>query len=172
MGEKLDGIGLADKSDLGGQDPDVREELIRSAVKFLRDPKVQKSTLNKKVAFLESKGLTAYEIQASLSRATPTKKAAEKEDFLEDSLLESSEHPVGAAMHPGYSYPPRVVQASSTWKDYFITSVVFGAVGYSLYGLAQVIYSSIFLLIYLPDFHHPTPQMAFRRRSGTGTPKA
>ncbi|KAJ2583641.1 peroxisomal membrane protein pex14, partial [Coemansia sp. RSA 1804] len=40
----------------------LREDVIESAVRFLTDPKVQSSTLAKKISFLETKGLTTGEI--------------------------------------------------------------------------------------------------------------
>ncbi|KAJ3111635.1 peroxisomal membrane protein pex14 [Phlyctochytrium bullatum] len=46
-----------------------REETIELAVRFLKDPKVQQSTLAKRIAFLESKGLTAEEIEEAVNRA-------------------------------------------------------------------------------------------------------
>ncbi|EGF83083.1 hypothetical protein BATDEDRAFT_85742 [Batrachochytrium dendrobatidis JAM81] len=49
-----------------------REDLIASAVKFLRDPKVQSAPLAKRIAFLETKGLTSGEIETALFRATST----------------------------------------------------------------------------------------------------
>lgn len=47
-----------------------RSELLRNAVLFLTDPKVQSSTLASKIGFLESKGLTEGEIQDALRQAT------------------------------------------------------------------------------------------------------
>lgn len=46
-----------------------REGLINSAISFLKNPSVVSSPLAKKIAFLESKGLTASEIQIALNRA-------------------------------------------------------------------------------------------------------
>ncbi|KAJ9060018.1 peroxisomal membrane protein pex14 [Entomophthora muscae] len=130
MSDNSENSSLLGQTNSSAQESDVREELIVSAVSFLRDPKVQKSTLNKKVAFLESKGLTAFEIQTALSRSS-AKQPAGRENFLDDSLLESNEQ------HSNFLQTPQIVQESSTWKDYFITSIVFGAVGYSVYGLTQ-----------------------------------
>ena len=46
-----------------------REDIIQSAVKFLKDPKVASSPLAKKIAFLESKGLSSEEIEEAVSRS-------------------------------------------------------------------------------------------------------
>ena len=47
----------------------LRTELIETAVKFLTDPQVTKSSLSRRLAFLESKGLTAAEIEVAVKRA-------------------------------------------------------------------------------------------------------
>jgi peroxin-14 len=46
-----------------------REDLVNSAVSFLRDPSVASSPLDKRIAFLQSKNLTQEEIDVSLARA-------------------------------------------------------------------------------------------------------
>jgi peroxin-14 len=93
---------------------EIRQDLVSSAVGFLRDPKVQEAPLTKRVAFLESKGLTQAEIQAAISQSTSTSAA-----------------PV---------IPPRGAVAAEpmTWKD-----VSFGILGvsglvYGAYVLLQV----------------------------------
>ncbi|TPX30997.1 hypothetical protein SmJEL517_g05558 [Synchytrium microbalum] len=47
----------------------IREEVVASAVKFLKDPKVSTSPLAKKISFLESKGLSSEEIEEAVSRS-------------------------------------------------------------------------------------------------------
>lgn len=46
-----------------------RTELLNSADKFLRDPSVSSASLSKRVAFLESKGLTTLEIETAIQNA-------------------------------------------------------------------------------------------------------
>lgn len=48
----------------------LRSELIATAVTFLKDPQVQAAPLSKRLAFLESKGLTQQEIDLALSRSS------------------------------------------------------------------------------------------------------
>ncbi len=43
-----------------------REDVIQNAIRFLRDEKVRQAPLEKRIAFLESKGLSKEEIQKSL----------------------------------------------------------------------------------------------------------
>ncbi|KAJ3325417.1 peroxisomal membrane protein pex14 [Boothiomyces sp. JEL0866] len=49
-----------------------RQELINSAIRFLSDPKVQEAPLDKRISFLESKGLTKAEIDTALSQVKTT----------------------------------------------------------------------------------------------------
>ncbi|KAF9366298.1 peroxisomal membrane protein pex14 [Mortierella sp. NVP85] len=115
----------------------VREDILASAVKFLQDPKVQASTLGKKVAFLESKGLTSEEIEEAMRRANGTAAAAPA--------------PAPTAMVPAGQYgqygPPlpqqQVMMAPPPlppkydWKDMFIAAVVAGGFSYGLWQIAK-----------------------------------
>lgn len=47
----------------------MREELIRAALVFLRDPKLASSTLKDKLDFLKAKGLTQTELDEALNLA-------------------------------------------------------------------------------------------------------
>ncbi|KJE89490.1 hypothetical protein CAOG_00951 [Capsaspora owczarzaki ATCC 30864] len=49
----------------------LREDLLDTATKFLRNPKVQQAPKAKRVAFLEQKGLTAAEIDEAFRRVGP-----------------------------------------------------------------------------------------------------
>ncbi|KAJ2003320.1 peroxisomal membrane protein pex14 [Coemansia thaxteri] len=114
----------------------LREDIIESAVRFLVDPKVQTSTLAKKVSFLETKGLSNAEIEDALARAkrqhdSPTEQHS-------NGTAAGSDGPA-----PAYGYarplappvaPPR---PHLDWKDYFIAAVVAGGLGYGLYMLVK-----------------------------------
>ncbi|RKO99973.1 hypothetical protein CXG81DRAFT_27291 [Caulochytrium protostelioides] len=54
----------------------VRDEIVTSAVQFLQDPKTQSAAMSKKLAFLESKGLTQAEIDAAVAEHTRLSPAA------------------------------------------------------------------------------------------------
>lgn len=117
-----------------------REDILASAVKFLQDPKVQASSLGKKVAFLESKGLTSEEIEEAMSRANGAAPSA------------ASAPPVAAPGgqmvqygHPGpqgqgqmmvAGVPPPLPQKYD-WKDMFIAAVVAGGFGYGMWQVAK-----------------------------------
>ncbi|KAF9439204.1 peroxisomal membrane protein pex14 [Entomortierella beljakovae] len=110
----------------------LREDIIASAVKFLQDPNVQASSLGKKVAFLESKGLTAQEIEESMARANGTSTSA--------ATVAAPALPQQQAMMP---YQGQVVMAPPPlpykydWKDMFIGAVVAGGFTYGLWQIAK-----------------------------------
>ncbi|KAF9437611.1 peroxisomal membrane protein pex14 [Entomortierella beljakovae] len=111
-----------------------REDILASAVKFLQDPKVQASTLGKKVAFLESKGLTSQEIEEAMKRANGT---------VASSPIPTTAVPAGAVQYaPGGQVmaahaPPPPLPAKYDWKDMFIATVVAGGFSYALWQVAK-----------------------------------
>lgn len=106
-----------------------REELLASAVKFLQDPNVQSSPLAKKVAFLESKGLTADEIEEAMARASGK--------ALAPALPQGPQgvYPPGTVVLQGPPVPPR---PRYDWRDLFIAAIMAGGVGYGLWWLVKV----------------------------------
>jgi len=106
----------------------IRENLVSSATSFLKDPKVQKAPLAKRVAFLESKGLTQEEIEEALSRANGN-----------PSNSNSNSNSMAVAGGP-VQYPPnpymQIVQPPPKylgWKDYFIGAAIIGGVSFTAY---------------------------------------
>ncbi|KAG0358984.1 peroxisomal membrane anchor protein conserved region-domain-containing protein [Gamsiella multidivaricata] len=118
-----------------------REDILASAVKFLQDPKVQASALGKKVAFLESKGLTSEEIEEAMQRANGTASAAGAVAVVPAVPVSAGAMvpmgPYGAVQGPGgqVMMAPPPLPKKYDWKDMFIAAVVAG--GFS-YGLWQV----------------------------------
>ncbi|ORX87616.1 hypothetical protein BCR32DRAFT_289259 [Anaeromyces robustus] len=103
----------------------LRENLVSSATSFLKDPKVQKAPLAKRVAFLESKGLTQEEIKEALSRAdgnAPQSTAVVANGTVSPQL---PQNPYMQIVQP----PPKYLG----WKDYFIGTAIIGGVSYALY---------------------------------------
>ncbi|KAG9325127.1 hypothetical protein KVV02_006789 [Mortierella alpina] len=120
-----------------------REDILASAVKFLQDPKVQASTLGKKVAFLESKGLTSEEIEEAMQRANGTAPAAAG-GATATAMVPSAVQP-GNMMVPAYGQPgpgqvmmaPPPLPPKYDWKDLFIAAVVAGGFSYGMWQVAK-----------------------------------
>ncbi|KAI9353864.1 peroxisomal membrane anchor protein conserved region-domain-containing protein [Obelidium mucronatum] len=101
----------------------IRPESIALAVKFLSDPKVQSAPLNKRIAFLESKGLTSDEINEAIKRA------AAGSDVAPD-----------LPPRPVYPYPQQQQQQQGyqrDWRDYSLGLIGLLGFGYGVYHLAQ-----------------------------------
>jgi peroxin-14 len=104
----------------------IRQELVQSAINFLKDPQVQNSPLQKRVAFLESKGLTSDEIEEALrqvkggssSVAPPVLPPQQNQDVI--------------------ARPPPVPRMD--WRDFFIAAVLIGGIGYAIVAVAKVIF--------------------------------
>jgi len=134
----------------------LREDVLASAVAFLQNPKVQESPLARRIAFLESKGLTADEVQEALRRANPSTASTASTATSAAPAAASAAAPAGTvqyAVAPA-GYPPGTVivpathaashgsltqRASATsWKDIFIGAVLAGGTGYAALKALQV----------------------------------
>jgi peroxin-14 len=107
----------------------IREELVSSALTFLSDPKVQASPLAKRLAFLESKGLTQEEITEVLNRLNTQSSTT--------SSTPAPPVPQYASFGNPYGQPPE--PPGRDWRDWFIMAVVTSGVGFGLYTLAKVL---------------------------------
>ncbi|KAJ1973318.1 peroxisomal membrane protein pex14 [Dimargaris xerosporica] len=124
-----------------------RHDLIQSAVRFLTDPKVQSSSLDKRTAFLQSKGMTKEEIDAAVAQAGLTNSSSPGTAVGQPSAIGAAPVTLPAAANPYSSqaaayyppppqrYPPPVPRMH--WKDYFIAAVVASGVGYGLYSVTR-----------------------------------
>jgi peroxin-14 len=74
----------------------MRSESVALAVRFLSDPKVQTAPLNKRIAFLESKGLTSEEIEEALKK-TSSSSASSSSSSSSSSPSSSSSLPSSSA---------------------------------------------------------------------------
>jgi peroxin-14 len=93
----------------------VRADLVQNAVKFLSDPKVQEAPLAKRISFLESKGMTAEEIEAALDQV---------------------KGPNNVVSPP--PLPPKAFQPQGmSWKDTALGLVGVAGASYGLFYLAQ-----------------------------------
>lgn len=108
----------------------MNEELIKSAVSFLRDLSVGSSPLNKKIEFLQSKGLNEQEIEEALKRANDTSSSAPQSTNTAQNYS-PLQHYAPPAPLDYYSVAPQVPER--TWKDYFIMATATAGVTYGLY---------------------------------------
>ncbi|XP_059471245.1 peroxisomal membrane protein PEX14 [Neocloeon triangulifer] len=108
--------------------PSVREDLVRTAVQFLTNPKVKDSSQEHKEAFLKKKGLNDNEITLAFQRSTLATAVSNQL---------SVPHPV--SLPPQYYGPPQqlVIQQSfwSSWMNVTRAVFVIGGVTCSLYYL-------------------------------------
>ncbi|KAI9230726.1 MAG: peroxisomal membrane anchor protein conserved region-domain-containing protein [Piptocephalis tieghemiana] len=117
----------------------IRDDLVQSAVRFLQDPKVQSSPLAKKVAFLESKGLTSAEVERALALTSGSASSSSTETSAPSTALTTTAPPSSfPGPPPPAGYPGQVLtmppppRPRMTWKDYFILITLLGGVGYGI----------------------------------------
>lgn len=126
----------------------MNEELINSAVSFLKDPQVGGSPLTKKVEFLESKGLNQEEIEEALKRAndnsTTTSSSSSSSSVASSNLSNTTSSPSYQSQQQQQVYsqppidyynvvPPPPPVPEKSWKDYFIMATATAGVTYGLY---------------------------------------
>ncbi|KAI8894898.1 peroxisomal membrane anchor protein conserved region-domain-containing protein [Globomyces pollinis-pini] len=109
----------------------MRREIIDSAVKFLQDPKVQQAPLDKRLAFLQSKGLTQEEIDQAVKESNTNSANSSAVSGTGNTVANTS------AAQPAYApaIPPMVpakVSTPTTWKDVSLALVGMAGVGYAL----------------------------------------
>lgn len=112
----------------------MNEELVASAVLFLKDPNVLGSPLNKKIEFLQTKGLNEQEIEEALSRAS-TSASSSVATSSATTQSSSAVSPTGSYLQAPpldyYGFQPQLPER--TWKDYFIMATATAGVTYGLY---------------------------------------
>ncbi|KAL8392206.1 hypothetical protein RB595_002411 [Gaeumannomyces hyphopodioides] len=122
----------------------IREDIVASAVDFLRDPSVASSSIESRIAFLQTKNLTPEEVQAALARVGVDASAVSP---VASSQSVATRAPA-AAPQPFYGqqpqqYPPYGWQQSPPdaprrdWRDWFIMATVVSGVGYGVYSLTK-----------------------------------
>ncbi|KAK7871655.1 hypothetical protein R5R35_009024 [Gryllus longicercus] len=107
------------------QETVLRQDVINTAVNFLQNPTVQRSSLKHRQAFLKSKGLSDEEIRVACERATAL--LAEKQNFTPPGVLTNI---------PNAAVPIYTPQAQSSWskfRDFANAIVLIGGVSYGIY---------------------------------------
>lgn len=120
-----------------------REDLVSSAVTFLRDPSVASSPIEKRIEFLKSKNLTQEEIDASLARAAEDPSQPPSQQYSaypppapyrgppQGQYGQYPYNPYGQFQQPPPEPPRR------DWRDWFIMATVVGGASYGLWVLAE-----------------------------------
>ncbi|CAG8750799.1 28630_t:CDS:2 [Dentiscutata erythropus] len=111
----------------------IRPELFQSAVKFLKDSQVKSKPLQKRIAFLEYKGLTSDEIEEALWVAND---GDISEDFSDvQGMFLSQPNEIFVPEQMNFIQPPPIQRLD--WKDYFIAAVLISSIGYAMADVAK-----------------------------------
>ncbi|KAJ9577803.1 hypothetical protein L9F63_005622, partial [Diploptera punctata] len=97
---------------------------ISTAVKFLQNPNVQKSSLAHRQAFLRKKGLTEEEVQIASERAGAFQNDGQLQTMLQNQVA------------PSANKPPYLLQPPTFWsrtRDILNTVAIIGGITYGLY---------------------------------------
>ncbi|CCG82272.1 putative Peroxisomal membrane anchor protein [Taphrina deformans PYCC 5710] len=114
----------------------MSDELINSAVTFLLDPKVADAPLAKRIAFLESKGLSSDQVQTALQRAQEAPPApSSSSQAAANNISYAPSRPVASYSTYQQQAPPPLPQRD--WRDWFIMAVVSGGFSWAVYFLAK-----------------------------------
>ncbi|KEP53675.1 putative peroxisomal membrane anchor protein (Pex14) [Rhizoctonia solani 123E] len=108
-----------------------RRELVKNAVEFLSDSKIQAAPLTKRISFLESKGLTTAEIEDAISQSASSSTTSRPSSIysVPQSQFAFQSPPTTVVV------PPPIPQRD--WRDYFIMALVSGGLMYGLTALAR-----------------------------------
>ncbi|SPQ23171.1 5e41ed3a-2826-4e1b-ad3f-cd3b84b159a2 [Thermothielavioides terrestris] len=119
----------------------IRQDLVASAAKFLQDPSVASTPIEKKLAFLQAKNLTQEEINAALARAGSD--GAPVQASSSQTSPPVAQPPPYAGQYPppyqpyGWPQPPPQPVPHRDWRDWFIMATVVSGVTYGLYSLGK-----------------------------------
>ncbi|KAK6538779.1 peroxisomal membrane protein pex14 [Orbilia ellipsospora] len=117
----------------------MREDLIQGAITFLQDPSVATSSLDKRIAFLQSKNLTPEEIAAALQRTGVDPSLIPNFGGAPSGFAPPRPAGFGQSYGSGgyFNQVQRQEPAGRDWRDWFVMATVSGSVGYGLYQLAK-----------------------------------
>ncbi|XP_076754783.1 peroxisomal biogenesis factor 14 [Xylocopa sonorina] len=108
----------------------LRENLVKTAVEFLQNPKVQNSPVGRKQEFLRKKGLTEDEIKTAFKLASI--------DLTVDQNVHNSKDYTVVPIPPGQIHPylqthPYQISSFQRMKEFFNTTALIGATIYCVY---------------------------------------
>ncbi|AOA64445.1 GQ67_05185T0 [Komagataella phaffii] len=112
----------------------IREEMVTSAVEFLKNPQIADSPLAKKIEFIESKGLNEAEVKEALLRSqggNGSSSVASQVSSYSPSASQSSVAPSPPPFPDHYRNAPPLPERD--WKDYFVMATATAGVSFGLY---------------------------------------
>ncbi|XP_066296282.1 peroxisomal membrane protein PEX14-like isoform X2 [Branchiostoma lanceolatum] len=111
--------------------PEPRQQMIETAVKFLQNPRVRQSAFTQRRAFLQKKGLTNEEIQLAIEKSGTAADETNPPPPPPAQVVQSTA--------PVALQPPVIVPVSpwSKWRDMGAVIVLVGGALYGLYRLFQ-----------------------------------
>ncbi|XP_035696897.1 peroxisomal membrane protein PEX14-like isoform X1 [Branchiostoma floridae] len=111
--------------------PEPRQQMIETAVKFLQNPRVRQSAFTQRRAFLQKKGLTNEEIQLAIEKSGTAADETNPPPPPPTQVVQSTA--------PVALQPPVIVPVSpwSKWRDMGAVIVLVGGALYGLYRLFQ-----------------------------------
>ncbi|CAG8621958.1 4340_t:CDS:2, partial [Paraglomus occultum] len=104
----------------------VRSDLVHSAVKFLQHPTLQSTSLDKRLDFLASKGLTREEINEAL------RLIIDRDALVTHIEMSAKEPDIHQPMHQLLHYQPRM-----DWRDLFFNVIIVGGLGHALISMTK-----------------------------------
>ncbi|KAI9792820.1 MAG: peroxisomal membrane protein pex14 [Peltula sp. TS41687] len=118
----------------------VREDLVNSAVAFLRDPGVAGSPLDKRIAFLRSKSLTRQEIDTAFARVgenPPSASPSTARGSYTPGYAPPNQRSEYGGQQASYWQQQPPILPRRDWRDWFIMATMMGGVTYGLYVVAK-----------------------------------
>ncbi|KAI5866225.1 peroxisomal membrane anchor protein conserved region-domain-containing protein [Durotheca rogersii] len=118
----------------------IREDIVASAISFLRDPNVASSPVENKITFLQSKNLTQEEIDAAFARTGTSTSVTASAASSQPTSSPAQQQPFYGQYQQPQPYgwqPPPPAPPKRDWRDWFIMATVMGGVGYGLYTITK-----------------------------------
>ncbi|CAG8507161.1 9144_t:CDS:2 [Paraglomus brasilianum] len=111
----------------------VRSDLVHSAVKFLQHPTLQNTSLDKRLDFLASKGLTIEEINEAL------RLIIDRDALVTHIELSAKRPDVHQPVHQLLHVRPR-----TDWRNLFLNVIIVGGLGHAIISMTKEYIGSLF----------------------------
>ncbi|KAI8915614.1 peroxisomal membrane anchor protein conserved region-domain-containing protein [Gorgonomyces haynaldii] len=123
-----------------------REQLLQQAIAFLQSPQVSDAPQERKVAFLQQKGLTPLEIETLLQQVTP-----QSTEQTPQSSIEQKQQTSQPSTEQKQQTSTRKGESTNTvTQSNYMTAIKYGLGGYSLLMTLMIGIYSLYLKYYRP----------------------